>query len=297
MPLIHQATLNQPLYFQGIALHAGTHCSLTLYPAEENHGVVFLKNGVRIPATVEHVLSTAFCVKIGSSEVTIQTIEHLMCALLMNQVSNVLCHIEGEEVPVLDGSASLFSKAIASCGLKVQSAMRKVAKVIKTLEILIGESRAKMSPMNDQRYSIALDYDHPALNKSSLKKSFSVLFDDYLSEIDRARTYGFLKDQPFYEKYGLAQGASVHTALIFDDEKVINPEGSRMKDEITSHKILDCIGDLSLLGGAFLGHYEVLRPGHGINVAIVRALIDQNAIYWENATEALSFLSEPAGVL
>jgi len=292
-----QATLKNSIVFSGLSLHKGTLCKVTLYPAAADHGIVFLKEGVRIAAKVDHVVSTEFCVTLGVGDVTIHTIEHLMCALLMNQISNVLGIIEGAEIPICDGSAQPFSQSIQACGIVPQLATRHIARVMQEVEVRVGSSYAKMSPLNDQRYSLILDYDHPALPKGLLKKSFSALCDDYLVAIDPARTYGFLKDKPFYDRQGLAQGASVETALIFDEEHLVNPEGFRIDNEVTAHKILDCIGDLSLLGGAFLGHYEAFRPGHGLNIAMVRALIAAEALQWEPVTTALSYAKSPLGLL
>ncbi len=287
--LSSQATLKDSCTFSGVGLHNGQPCTVIVHPAPENHGIVFYKEGQAIPACFASVISTSFCVKIGVCGITIQTIEHLLCALLMNQISNAVCEVFGEEIPILDGSANLFSQAFHSTGIYLQNAPRKIAKIQKTIEVSVGNSHAIMRPCQDQLYEITLDYQHPALPPHTLHKMFSPSSQSYFTLIDRARTYGFLKDQPFYQKQGIAKGAGPSTALIFNEKSVENSEGMRSQDEITCHKILDCIGDLSLLGGPFLGHYKAIRPGHSLNVSMVRSLIEQQALVWQDALLSPSY--------
>lgn len=280
-----QSTLRQPISFEGVGLHSGLSTKITLMPAEKDHGVVFESQGVRIPAKIEDVDSTSYCVTLRKDGVIIKTVEHLLSAILMAQLSNVLIMLEGDEIPIIDGSAWFFYQSIQKAGLSWQNAARKIARIIAPVSVRIGQSHATLKPAMDQLYSVSLDYDHPFFSKDALTYSFSARFGSFEKEIAKARTYGFLKDQEMYQKHGLAQGANLNTALIFDDQQPLNPEGERMPYEVVRHKILDAIGDLSLLGGPFLGHYQAYRPGHGINVAIVREAISQNAIVWNTVEE------------
>jgi len=283
-----QATICSEIVFEGVGLHNGTPCRVTLLPAPTDHGLAFMQNNVLIPVTPHSVVSTTFCVKIQKDNQSIQTVEHLLSALIMMQVTNTLMIVEGGEIPILDGSAWVFAQEIQKTGIQWQSAPKKIAQITKKVEISVGDSRAIMSPMLDQKYSIVIDYTHPFFKEESLSYSFSAIANSFIEDIAKARTYGFLKDQEFYKKHGLAQGATLNTALIFGEDAPVNPEGERMPHEVVRHKILDVIGDLSFLGGPFLGHYQAYRPGHTLNIAMIRALLEQNALVWITVEELQS---------
>lgn len=278
----YQTTLEQEVHFSGIGLHTGAPSHVTLFPAPENTGLVFVDKNKKplFKSTVESVLSTDYCVTLGTETARVKTVEHLLSALLALSLSNAFIYCDGPEIPLMDGSSWPFFFHIRSAGLKVQQALKIYAVITKELTVNLGQAQATIAPSQQYEIDVSLEYAHPFLCAEGLQRRFTLEGAAYEHEIARARTYGFTKDLPLYQKHQLALGANYHNTLIFDDLQPISDEPPRFKQEIVRHKILDIIGDLSLIGAPLIGAYHAICPGHTLNVAAVRALLAQEAVSW-----------------
>jgi UDP-3-O-[3-hydroxymyristoyl] N-acetylglucosamine deacetylase len=286
---LNQTTLQQKVSFSGVGLHTGEPSTLILSPAPENTGIQFVKNGVIIPALMSSVVNTSFATQLSVQQESIKTVEHLLSAFMALRLSNVFCEITGSEIPIMDGSSWPFYFAIKSIGLFEQQAPQSVAVITKNIVVQDNASLGILSPGLEQSFEFTIDYEHELIKKNGLFLKFSFHKNHYATDISRARTYGFLKDAPIYKEYGLAKGADLNNSLIFDDNQVLNLEGMRFVDEPIRHKILDAIGDLSLIGGPFMGHYHAIRPGHTLNIKIVTEALLQNAIEWVPAADLSTY--------
>ena len=270
-----QITLKKSVSAQGVGVHSGQKVTLTLVPAPTDHGIVFqrvdLENQPTIPALWDRVTDTKLCTLISNDEgVTVGTIEHLMSALRAAHVDNVLIQLDGPEVPIMDGSAEPFDFLITCAGLVMQDAPKKRLHIKKTIRVEEGDKWAEFTPGAIASYDFTADFAHPLIGKQT--HSLTLVNGNYPSQISRARTFGFAHEVEYLRSIGLAKGGSLDNAIVLDQEKVLNTNGLRFKDEFVRHKILDAVGDLYLAGLPIMGHYEGYKAGHGLNNQLLRAL-------------------------
>lgn len=292
----HQTTLEQEVRFRGVGLHTGRHATLTLYPAPENTGIVFVDSDLKslFPATLESVLGTEYCVTLGSGGVSVATVEHLLSAIMALGLSNVLIHCDGPEIPLMDGSSWPFFFHLRAAGIMAQKSPRLYALVTQEVFVDIGRAKAVISPAPRYDISVTLEYDHPFIASEGLSYELDIHTASYERHIARARTYGFAEHQDFYRQHGLALGANTDNVLIFDAKGPVSNEPPRFSQEIVRHKILDVIGDLSLIGAPLIGRYEATCPGHTLNAAAGRTLLANDAIEWVSGQELAASLSQEA---
>lgn len=274
MSMRYQRTLKQGFSLSGIGLHTGKRVTLTLKPARANTGVQFVRTdldqAVEIPANVNHVHSTTLATTLSAHGVRISTVEHLMSALWAMGVDNVLCALDGEEVPILDGSAAPFAQAIRKAGIKNLRSARKYLVPTDTIELREGNKWAILRPSREFRIRYSIDFPHPLIGAQEFDFNSST---DFLKEIAPCRTFGFLKDVERMQAMGLALGGSLSNAVVLDDVRALNPEGLRFENEFVRHKVLDAIGDLSLVGHPILGEVELHRAGHDLQTRLVHELL------------------------
>lgn len=281
-----QMTLAVPVVIEGTGLHSGKTIRMTLRPADADHGIVFRRvdleggrDATDIRARHDHVVETTMSTVIGNAAgARVGTIEHLMAALSGLRIDNALIEIDGEEVPVLDGSAEVFVERIEAAGLMALDAPRRAIRILKPVVIEDGAKRAALLPGDGFRLAFEIDFDNPVIGRQAVEAD---LYDPcFADDILRARTFGFLKDQEALKAAGLGRGASLENAIVIDGENILNEEGLRYEDEFVRHKVLDAVGDLSLSGLPLLGRYEGARSGHAMNNRVLRALMaDETA--WE----------------
>lgn len=293
-----QTTIEQEVLFEGVGLHTGSYARLRLSPAPENTGIVFVDsdNKPLFPATLESVIGTEYCVTLGNSDISVKTVEHLLSALMALPITNVFIHCDGPEIPVMDGSSWPFFFHLRASGVKTQQAPRSYAYVTKEVSISVGQAHAIVRPSHLYHIAVELQYTHPFLMQEGLRRDFVLETHAYEREIARARTYGFTAHQAFYQQQGLAKGASPDNVLVFDDQGPVSTEPPRMPQEIVRHKILDVVGDLSLIGAPLIGSYQATCPGHTINTAIGRALLSQDALRWVSWDEACALSAQEASM-
>jgi len=222
--------------------------------------------------------------------VLISTTEHLLSALAGVQVDNAIIEIDNLEVPIVDGSALPFVKLIRKAGLRTQRARRTYARVQKPIEVSEGAKKIAVYPAETFAVSYSIAFPHPVIGSQALDFTPSaVSFED---QIAPARTFGFLAEVEMLLKSGLVKGGSLENVVVLDQERVMNPEGLRFPDEFCRHKILDLIGDLSMLGHPLIGHVVAERAGHAMHAQLVSQLLRQKDA-WTLTTEPPMPVSKP----
>lgn len=273
--MYRQRTIRESVECVGIGLHSGRKISLRVKPAPVDTGIVFsridLPGSAPLQASVENVVDTSFATTIGKDNVRVSTIEHLMASFAGLGIDNAFVEVDAPEVPIMDGSAAPFLFLLKSGGIKIQDASKRFLVIKKPIKVEEKEGFARLLPSKEFKVSCSIDFNHPMLKKQSFGMSFSdTLFE---KEISRARTFGFLKDVEDLREKGLIKGGSLDSAVVIDDFRVLNSEGLRYKDEFVRHKVLDAIGDISLLGMPVIGHLETCRPGHRLNHELTMAVL------------------------
>lgn len=273
-----QHTLQHPVRCKGIGLHSGETVLMTLYPADADAGIVFVRGDLptlsEIPARAGFVSETRLGTTLTNEEgVSISTVEHLMAALWGAGVDNARIMVEGPELPIMDGSSAPFIALIQEAGLIEQEASRRMIEVLEPMELKLGESYLKLRPYDGFAVDIEVEYNHPSIKKQMARYDFGKCrFDEALSS---ARTFGFAHEVEMMRQMGLARGGSLENAIVLGEDTVLNPEGLRFDDEFVRHKALDLVGDLFLAGYRLKGRVEAVKPGHQINTMMAQAMLDQ----------------------
>jgi len=282
-----QKTLEEKIEFKGVGLHSGVDVNLCLKPAEPNSGIRFKRTDIDsdkniIEANYKNVISPILCTKIQNSYgVSVSTIEHLMAAFYLEGVDNALVELDAPEVPIMDGSAFDFVHAIKSFGTKEQKYPRKFIKVLKKVEVNNGAKKISIEPLSkDLVIDFEIVYSNPLIR--TRRKEFKLSKSD-LNSITDSRTFCLYEDIDQIRSQGLAKGGSLENAIVVKDQKILNDDGLRYRDEFVNHKILDCIGDLMLLGHRIFGHIKTSQGGHQLtNVLLKQFFSDESNWKFEN---------------
>lgn len=286
--MIKQRTIKQPIATTGVGLHKGNKVQLTLRPAPVNTGLVFrrvdLTPAVDIPANAELVRDTRMCTcLINDDNVRVSTVEHLLAAVAAMGIDNLVIEVDSHEIPIMDGSSHPFVYLLQSAGIEEQGAAKKFIKIKQPVRVEEGDKWAELLPHNGFRIDFAIDFDHPAIADTGQVLSIDFSSSNFIKEISRARTFGFMKDIEMLRANNLALGGSFDNAVVLDEFRILNSDGLRYDDEFVRHKILDAIGDLYMGGYAILGNLRAFKSGHGLNNQLLRAVL-QNQEAWEFVT-------------
>ena len=270
-----QKTIKKEVSAAGIGVFTGEQVSLKILPAEPNTGIIFrrvdLPKGPQIRAHLSFVKEAPRCTRLASGQVSIHMVEHLMAALSALEVDNALIEVSGPEILVADGSAQFFVDLIRQVGLKEQGAMRKVLAISEPVYWSEGEVHLVALPAAEFRISYTMHYPQSSLLKSQFY-TLSLNPDRFAREIAPCRTFSLYEEIfPFIEK-GVIKGGGLENALVIKGDQIMNPEGARFPDEMVRHKVLDLIGDLSLIGAPLLGHIISIRSGHASNIAFAKKI-------------------------
>ena len=289
-----QRTFKQRAALSGIGLHSGAAVRLTLAPAPIDSGLVFIRDGVEIPARSEFVIDTTLNTSLGHRNVRIGTVEHLLAALAGCGIDNACIEVEGPEVPIADGSAEAFVSLVREAGIHEQRATRRYLLVRRTVSVAEGDKLARLSPARG-RFAVnyTIDFNHPLISDQNYR--LEVNEKSFQKEIARARTFGFKRDVERLLGAGLARGGSLDNAVVVDDFNILNPEGLRYPDEFVRHKILDSMGDLSLFGMPVIGQLTAVKSGHSLNQQLVRKVLaerDACEVVQPSAADELHALQE-----
>ena len=268
----------------GVGVHSGSSVSLTVGPASVDAGLVFVRTGLEggdreVCATAESVTATEFATVLGDREgPLVSTVEHVLAALRGMGVDNATIEIDGPEAPIMDGSAAAFVNAIDQAGVVSQSAPRRFIQVMKPVQVAIGDSFGELRPYaGGFRAEVEINFANPVIGRQ--KYALELSPETFRREVARARTFGFMNDVARLRAAGFSLGASFENTMVFDEERLLNPEGLRYADECARHKALDAVGDLALAGLPLLGAYRSLRGGHKLNHAVLTALLADRAAW------------------
>lgn len=285
--MLKQRTLRTLVRAKGVGLHTGQQVNIALRPAQPDTGIVFrrvdLASPVDIPARADLVGETRLSSCLVHQGAKVYTVEHLMSALAGLGVDNAYVDLDGEEVPIMDGSAAPFALLIQQAGLEEQAAPKRFLRVKRKVEVQEGDKWARLEPYEGLRLSFSIVFNHPAIDKTNQSVSVDFAQSSYLKEIARARTFGFMHDVERLREDGLVLGGGLENALVLDEYRVLNAEGLRFADEFIRHKVLDAVGDLYLLGRPLLGAFSAHKSGHALNNRLLRALVADTAA-WEMAS-------------
>ncbi len=274
--MLHQRTLAKSVQVTGIGLHSGKKVVLKLNPAAPNTGICFqrtdLKKASLLKAEAQQVGATENNTTLGAGENCVHTVEHLLAALYSFGLNNVLCEIDGPEVPIMDGSSASFIFLLQEAGVSFQSQEKKFLVILETVKVEDGDKWAQIEPASQLIIDSTIVFAHPQIKKQ--KFSFTFSCEDFIASIARARTFGMLKDVDLLKRRGLIQGASLDNAIGLDDFSVMNPDGLRFQDEFVRHKILDTLGDVSLLGYEIAGKFTTYKSGHNLHNKLCRKILE-----------------------
>jgi len=281
----YQRTIAQEIFCSGIGLHSGKVVNLTLVPAPVNHGIKFVRKDLpddpTITARFNCVVDTSLATVIGSEGVIVSTIEHLMACFAGLSIDNVIVELDSYEVPVMDGSAGPFAQMIMDAGIREQEASRHFFVLREAIELEEDGKYVGAYPDTTFKITCNIEFEHPRIRKQSC--CIEVLDHVFEREISRARTFGFLREVEYMKNYGLARGGSLDNAVIVDDKDILNKDGLRYDDEFVRHKLLDCIGDFSLLGMPILAHIVTNKSGHAFNHAFLKKFFKKKES-WQTQT-------------
>jgi UDP-3-O-[3-hydroxymyristoyl] N-acetylglucosamine deacetylase len=288
--MIPQRTLKAPIRASGIGLHGGRKVFISMLPAPVNTGIVFRRTDlnpvIEVPASAQLVGEASMCSTLVQGGVKVATVEHIMSALAGLSVDNCVIELSSPEIPILDGSAAPFIYLLQSTGLVVQDAPRRFMRIRQPVQVGEGDKYARLEPYEGYRLSFGIEFKHPAFKTSAQKAVLEFSPANYVKEVARARTFGFMGDFEALRARNLALGASMDNAVALDQYRVVNPDGLRYDDEFVRHKILDAVGDLYLIGAPILGAYSAYKSGHALNNQLACAVLrDEKAWEWVTFTD------------
>lgn len=285
--MLRQRTLQNVIRATGVGLHSGEKVFLALRPAPVDTGIVFrrvdLDPVVEIPARAELVTETTLCTGLTQAAGKVMTVEHLLSALAGLGIDN--CHVDlsAAEVPIMDGSAGPFVFLLQSAGITEQDAPKRFIRIRHPVEVRDGDKFARFEPHAGFRIGFTIEFDHPMIPARQSRAEIDFSTANYVKEVSRARTFGFMRDLEFMRERNLGLGGSMDNAIVLDEYRVLNDDGLRYADEFVRHKILDAVGDLYLAGHPIIGAYEGFKSGHALNNKLVRALLAERSA-WEEVT-------------
>ncbi len=282
MSLLTQKTIKKKISFHGIGIHTGEKVNLNIIPASPNSGIIFKrvdlpKNNIIYP-NYNNVTNTTLCTTISNNQGTkVSTIEHLLGALYGLGIDNAVIEIDNQEVPILDGSAKLYSEKIKEIGINPSDQPIKIIKINKQVKIEDGQKSISIDHSNvtsDIEFEVI--YDNEVIKTQKNKVN---IFEDNLEDIYNSRTFCLYEDIKKLKNLGLGKGGNLNNAIVIKDKKILNPDGLRNKLEFVNHKILDCMGDLFLSGYKIVGSVKCSQGGHQLTNQLLRKLFSDQTNY------------------
>src|SRR6476660_6875965 len=292
-----QRTLRRQISCVGIGLHSGNKVNLTLKPAPADFGIRFRRTDLghhEVPATVHHLAGIQLATGLARNEVSVETVEHLLAALVSMNIDNVLVELNSPEVPIMDGSAAPFIYLIQEAGVKTPGAPRKFLKIVRPIAISRGDKRIALYPSDHFKVTYSISYDHPLLRHQS--RTIRITEESFVEDIAPARTFGFLKEVEMLRQQGLALGGSLENAIVIGDTGVLN-NSLRFDDEFVRHKILDVIGDMALVGHPLIGHLVAHRGGHALHTEFAAMVLHESDAWTLVEVPLDAPMQAPAGAL
>lgn len=282
---MQQRTIKKPVELVGIGLHKGVSVKMILEPLGENCGIVFYRSdlGVSIPLCADNVIDTTLATVLGvldengKPKAKVSTIEHLLSAIYAYGIDNIRVILDNEEVPIMDGSAIGYCMLLEEAGIALQDAPKKAMVIKKAIEVQDGEKFVRVAPNDEMIFDFTINFDHNSIKTQSYKFHYST--QKYKDEIARARTFGFLQEVNYLRSIGLAKGGNLSNCIVLDESGILNKEGLRYKEEFVRHKILDAIGDMSVLGMPLVGTYVSFAGSHKLNHFLTKKILADAKAY------------------
>ena len=284
---MQQRTIKKPVEVVGIGLHKGEPIKLRLEPLDADAGIVFYREdlALSIPLSPSAVIDTRMATVIGGDKGFISTIEHFLSAIYAYGIDNLRVIVDGNEMPIMDGSSISFCLLLDEAGIEELDAPKKIICVKEPIEIQEGDKFVRLLPSQTASFDFRIKFDHPVIGEQSELFEFST--HNFVEEIARARTFGFAKDIQYLQSQNLALGATLQNAIGLDDHKILNPEGLRFDNEFARHKILDAMGDMMVSGYNILAKYESFAGSHHLNYQLTSKLLSESKNYELVAVEEL----------
>ncbi len=284
---MQQRTLKKPVEVVGIGLHKGVPIKLRLEPLDVDAGIVFYREdlAMSMPLSPKAVINTRMATVIGNEKGSISTIEHFLSAVYAYGIDNMRVILDGNEMPIMDGSAISFCLLLDEAGIEEQDAPKKVICLKEPVEVRDGDKFVRLIPHDSAEFDFRIKFDHPVIGEQESHFVFST--ENFIEEIARARTFGFAKDIQYLQSQNLALGATLQNAIGLDDHKVLNPEGLRFDNEFARHKVLDAMGDMMVSGHNILAKYESFAGSHSLNYQLTTKLLADAKNYDLVAVESL----------
>ena len=282
MSILTQSTVSKKISLSGIGIHTGKIVNVNILPSSPNSGIIFKRvdlkeNNIIIP-NFENVTEATLCTTVSNQfGVKVSTIEHLMAAFLGLGIDNAVVEIDSQEVPILDGSAKEFVKILKENGLRISDVPIKLIKINKLIEMKEGD---KFISLDKSNTTLEIDFEISYKNQLIKNQRNKVnVFEDDLEDIFNSRTFCLYEDIEKLKKIGLGKGGSLENAIVVRDDKILNDQGLRNKKEFVNHKILDCIGDIYLVGYRLIGSIYCKHGGHSLTNKLLRKVFSDNRNY------------------
>ncbi|WP_371154460.1 UDP-3-O-acyl-N-acetylglucosamine deacetylase [Jannaschia sp. 2305UL9-9] len=277
-----QTTVKSAIRLSGVGLHSGEPARLSIQPASAHHGIWFRRTDVAenamIPARHSNVQTSPLCtLLVNEAGVSVSTVEHVMAALAGCGVLNATIELDGPEVPILDGSAADFVRAILKVGVRQLNAPVHVIEVLRRVQVEDGDRIAMLEPAAELEIDFAIDFTDAAIGQQ--RKVLRLSNGTFVRELCDSRTFCRQQDVDAMHAAGKALGGSLANAVVVDGDRIMNPGGLRHRDEAVRHKMLDALGDLALAGAPILGRYTGLRSGHAMTNKLLHALFADPLAY------------------
>ncbi len=269
----YQKTIAKDISFAGTGLHTGQRITIVLKPAPEDTGLVFVRKikdrQHRIKADVSSVMNAPRRTTLGRDGFRVHTVEHMLAALTGMAIDNAEIEIDGEEIPEIDGSALPYAKLIEEAGIKEQENPRRFLRPATAVAVREGDAYLAVLPSDSLKISFTIDYGRPGLQ--SQYANFEINSENFVNELAPARTFCFEDEIKELQQQGLGKGASLNNTVVIGREGIINGD-LRFSNEFVRHKIIDLLGDLTLLGGPLHAEIIAVKSGHFANLKLAREL-------------------------
>ena len=269
-----QMTIANSINITGVGLHTGVDVNMTLRPAPENTGYIFVRRDLdnfEIPASVEYISHCSYATTLMRHGVVLSTCEHLLSALRGAGVDNCFIDLDSIEIPIMDGSSEDFIELISNAGVIEQNAPRRIFRILDRVEFEQGDRKMSIEPADNYEIDCVIDFPHPFITRQSLHFVFKN--GSFGKEIASARTFGFTHEIEMLRKANLALGGSLDNAIVLTPDGMLNETPLRFDDEFVRHKILDIIGDFALIGMPIQGKITAEKSGHSVHASLMSKLL------------------------
>ncbi len=279
--MFFQKTIRKSVQVEGIGIHSGKSSTLRFKPAPANTGVYFIRadlpNKPFLKVSALNVQAVSYQTTLGGPFFQVATIEHCVSALSALRLDNVYIELDGPEIPICDGSAAFFLKALVQAEIIELDEPRKYCYITEPISYSEGDKSAYILPYHGLHLTLTIDFPHPAIGTQKI--DLEINEQTFSRDIASARTFGFLKDVESLKAAGLALGGSLENCIVLDDLNIVNPEGLRFADEFVRHKVLDALGDLVTLEMPLMGHVVLHKAGHDIMNKLIKKIVASPGSY------------------